>query len=200
MNDYDTLKYYNENSSLYFEQTINADLSTCYKAFEKYLPENANILDFGCGSGRDSKHFIEKGYKVKAVDGSIGMCKKAQEYLNIEVECMKFDELSNVNKYDGIWACSSILHVEKDALPSILEKMIKSLKSNGIIYTSFKKGHTHEIKDNKYYNNTTKEEIENILKRIDKNAAIIDYFETNSTTSRPGDNEVIWCNYLIKKD
>ena len=80
------------------------------------------------------------------------MCKLASKYINQEVNCMKFDKLDDINTYDGIWACSSILHVEKDNLPNILIKMIKSLKVNGIIYTSFKIGTGYEIKEGKYYN------------------------------------------------
>ncbi len=80
--------------------------------FLQQLHSNAYILDFGCGSGRDSKYFIEKGYRVKAIDGSIEMCKLASKYIK---------------------------HVEKENLSGILNKMINALKVNGIIYTSFKK-------------------------------------------------------------
>lgn len=197
--EYDTLKYYNENSENYFEQTKNADLSTCYNEFLKELPEKSYILDFGCGSGRDSKYFLEHGYKVKAIDGSSGMCDIATKYIGQKVECLKFSELSDINEYDGIWACSSILHVEKQELPEIITKMIKSLKQNGVIYTSFKKGNTFEVKDGKYFNYTTKEDIEKILEKVNLDAKIINYFETGSSTKRPGDNEVVWCNYIIKK-
>lgn len=199
MNNYDTLKYYNDNAETYFEQTKNADLSKCYKEFLNELPKNAYILDFGCGSGRDSKYFLEQSYQVKAVDGSEAMCKIAEKYINQKVECMKFEELKDKNVYDGIWACSSILHVEKEYLPNILKKMIIALKNNGVIYTSFKKGTTFEIKDNKYFNHTTKEEIEELLEKTNQNVKIINYFETGSTTNRPGDDKVIWCNYIIKK-
>lgn len=200
MSNYNTLKYYNENSELYFEQTIKADLTACYKKFEKELPEDAYILDFGCGSGRDSKYFIDKGYKVKAIDGSQGMCDLAKRYINQDVVCMKFEELNEAEVYDGIWACSSILHVEKENLKDILERMINALKKSGVIYASFKKGTTYEIKEEKYYNNITREEIEKIINSIDKNIKITDYFETGSTTKRLGDNEVVWCNFIIKKN
>lgn len=53
-------------------------------------------------------YFIKNGYKVRAVDGSIEMCKLASNYINQEVECMKFEKLNDINVYDGIWACSSI--------------------------------------------------------------------------------------------
>lgn len=53
---------------------------------------------------------------------------------------MYFNELSIVNKYDGIWACSSILHLSLDDLVDVFKRMSKALKDEGIIYTSFKYG------------------------------------------------------------
>lgn len=195
--EYNTLDYYNKNAKLYFEQTIEGDLKENYDKFLSKIPRESYILDFGCGSGRDSKYFIENGYKVKAIDGSIEMCKLASEYINQDVECMKFDELNEENTYDAIWACSSILHVEKEELPNILNKMIRALKPNGVIFTAFKKGEGYEIKEGKYYNFLTKEELEKILNGINKNIKIIDYFETLSSTKRP--EKVIWSNYILQK-
>lgn len=195
--EYNTLDYYNKNAKLYFEQTIEGDLKENYDKFLSKIPRESYILDFGCGSGRDSKYFIENGYKVKAIDGSIEMCKLASEYINQDVECMKFDELNEENTYDAIWACSSILHVEKEELPNILNKMIKALKPNGVIFTAFKKGEGYEIKEGKYYNFLTKEELEKILNGINENIKIIDYFETLSSTKRP--EKVIWSNYILQK-
>lgn len=197
MEQYNTLDYYNKNAKLYFEQTVEGDLKENYDKFLSKIAKKSYILDFGCGSGRDSKYFMEKGYKVKAIDGSIEMCKLASEYINQNVECMKFDELNEENTYDAIWACSSILHVEKKKLPSILSKMIRALKPNGVIFTAFKKGDGYEIKEGKYYNFLTKEELEQILNNINQNIKIIDYFETLSSTKRP--EKVIWSNYILQK-
>lgn len=195
--NYNTLDYYNKNAQLYFNQTVEGNLQENYDKFLKEIPENSYILDFGCGSGRDSKYFIEKGYKVKAIDGSIEMCRLASKYINQDVECMKFNDLTEENTYDGIWACSSILHVEKEDLPNILNKMIKSLKNEGVIYTAFKKGNGYEIKDGKYYNFLTRDELEKIISNLDNNIKIINYFETLSSTKRP--DEIVWSNYIIKK-
>ncbi len=194
---YNTLDYYNKNAKLYFEQTVQGNLQENYDKFLSRINKDAYILDFGCGSGRDSKYFLEHGYKVKAIDGSSEMCKLAKEYINQEVECMKFDELNDENIYDGIWACSSILHVEKENLQNILNKMVTALKHNGVIYTAFKKGSGYKIKEGKYYNYLTKEELEKLLANLDNNAEIIDYFETLSSTKRP--EKDIWANYIIKK-
>jgi len=195
--EYNTLDYYNKNAKIYFEQTIIGNLKENYDKFLNRIPEKAYILDFGCGSGRDSKYFLENGYKIKAIDGSEEMCKLSSKYINQDVVCMKFDELDDENIYDAIWACSSILHVEKEILPNILDKMIRSLKPNGVIFTAFKKGEGYEIKEGKYYNFLTKEEMEKILNNLKQNANIIDYFETLSSTKRP--EKVIWSNYIIQK-
>lgn len=77
--EYNTLDYYNKNAKLYFEQTVEGNLKENYDKFLSKIPRESYILDFGCGSGRDSKYFIENGYKVKAIDGSIEMCKLASE-------------------------------------------------------------------------------------------------------------------------
>ncbi|MCI8470985.1 MAG: class I SAM-dependent methyltransferase [Clostridia bacterium] len=196
--NYNTLEYYNKNAKQYCEQTLEGKLQENYDKFLKELPANSYILDFGCGSGRDSKHFIENGYKVKAIDGSIEMCKLASEYINQEVECMKFDELDDIDTYDEIWACASILHVEKENLPIILDKMIKALKINGIIYISFKIGKGYKIKEGKYYNYLNKEEMQENLGKVNANATLINYFETLPSTKRKAEN-IIWGNFIIKK-
>ncbi len=144
------------------------------------------------------KYFIDNGYKVKAIDGSEEMCKLAKQYISQDVNCMKFEELNDVEAYDGIWACSSILHVEKNNLLNVLIKMINALKTNGIIYTSFKIGTGYEIKENKYYNYLTKDEIIQILDKTRKNVKLIDYFETIPSTKRKAKN-TIWGNFIIKK-
>ena len=90
------------------------------------------------------------------------------------------------------------MHVEKENLPNILNKMVDALKVNGIIYTSFKIGEGFEIKEEKYYNYLTKNEMIQILKDLNRNVKLIDYFETLPSTKRIAKN-TIWGNFIIKK-
>ncbi len=198
MEKYDTLKYYNDHAEKYCEETKHGDMTSIYNRFLVLLPDKAYILDFGCGSGRDSKYFLEKGYTVRAIDGSEKLCKLASEYIGQKVDCMKFDELSDENKYDGIWACSSLLHVERENLPDVLRKMIKAVKDDGVIYASFKLGDQEIVQDGKYYNYITKEILEDMLNQIEPKSEVIDYYETGAFKNvvRP---EAAWCNFLIKK-
>ena len=76
-----------------------------------------------CGAGRDTKYFLSRGYQVDAVDGSEQLCRIASEYTEIKVRQMLFQELDEKEKYDGIWACASILHLPKKQLREVLKKV-----------------------------------------------------------------------------
>ncbi len=135
-----TISYYNENAVAFCEGTRNADMSETRKRFLQYLKSGALILDAGCGSGRDSKAFMESGYRVVAMDGSEKMCRLASKYLGQEVQCKRFEEIDEKDRYDGIWACASLLHVPYELLPKVIARLVDALVDGGVLYASFKYG------------------------------------------------------------
>lgn len=191
-----TLDYYNQNAKDYFNNSLNADMKTIYQKFLKHIDIGNYILDFGCGSGRDSKYFIDKGYKVDSIDGSIEMCRLASEYIHQEVKCIRFSEFNEFNKYDGIWACSSLLHIKKDEFKNILIKLRDALKNNGILYVSLKNGFGEEIKNGRYFNYLTYNEFMDIINDIGLFEEI-DFFETNSSINK--DEDKVWNNFILRK-
>lgn len=191
-----TLDYYNSNANSYFDYTLSSDMSVAYDRFLKHLSPGNRILDFGCGSGRDSKYFIDKGYKVDSIDGSIELCRLASEYIKQEVKCMKFNELNDVEKYDAIWACATLLHVPKKDFKNILIKLRDALKTNGVIYISLKNGTGEEEKNGRYFNYLTYEEFMSIIKSINL-LVEIDFFETISNINK--DEDKVWNNFILRK-
>ena len=135
-----TIEYYNQNAQSFADGTAAVNFTEIQNVFLELVPEGGYILDFGCGSGRDTKDFLDQGYRVEATDGSEILCKLASKYTGISVKHMFFEELEEIEKYDGIWACASILHAKKKELPDIIHKMSRAVKTGGIIYTSFKYG------------------------------------------------------------
>ena len=135
-----TIDYYNQNAKNFIENTQNVDMHLAQDKFLQLLDSQSSILDFGCGSGRDTKYFLEKSYLVTATDGSAELCRLASAYTGIEVKEILFQELDDMDVYDGIWACSSILHLSKAELLPVIRKMCTALKRTGVIYTSFKYG------------------------------------------------------------
>lgn len=158
-----TLQYYNENAKDFVFSTRIADMNKLYPMFLKYIKAEGKILDLGCGSGRDSKYFMSQGYKVVAVDGSEEICKLATEYIGKEALCVKFNEISFDSQFDGIWACASLLHASKKELPQILQKISKALISNGYLYASFKYGQEERIKDDRFFNDYTEKDIDDLF-------------------------------------
>ena len=67
-----------------------------------------------------------------------------------------------------------------------------------MIFVSFKKGEGYEIKEGKYYSFMSKEEFQEILKTLNYNLKIIDYFEAMASTKRPNKNRV-WANFILKR-
>ena len=108
-----TLGYYNKNFEIFSKDTFDVSMKKIQDRFSSYIREGGYILDFGCGSGRDTKYFLNKGFRVDAVDGSEKMCEIACKNTGIEVKTQLFSELDDINTYDGIWACSSILHLAR---------------------------------------------------------------------------------------
>ena len=133
MSDNNTLDYYNLHTADFVNTTQNVDFHEIQELFLSFLPAKATLLDFGCGSGRDTKYFIDNGYEVDAMDGSKELCKAATKYTGIQVQHMLFEDFNASNAYDGIWACASILHLKKCELPDMIKRLYQALKRNGVI-------------------------------------------------------------------
>lgn len=191
-----TIDYYNNNAEEFCENTVNADVSNLYTLFEKYLNSNTSILDCGCGSGRDSKYFLEKGYKVTALDGSIELCKKAKELTGLDVLCMYFQDIDFTNEFDGVWACSSLLHVSRSDLVTVFKKLYNSLKNGGVLYASFKYGDFEGDRNGRFFTDMNEELFNEILEQV-KGFTVKEQYITSDV--RPGRENEKWFNIIIKK-
>ena len=191
-----TLDYYNRNSQAFTGTTLDVEFSEIQDTFLGYLKEGALILDFGCGSGRDTRYFLKKGYQVEAIDGSEEMVKIASMNTGIQVRRMLFGELQEVNKYDGIFACASILHLRYEELPDVLDRMHTALKKNGVMYVSFKYGDYEGERNGRYFTDMTEEKFHALLKEIPPMEILK---ETITSDVRPGRAEEKWLNVYLKK-
>jgi len=194
----DTLNYYNKNIENYKNMWLT-DISKNYNfeipdIFLSYLELNSNILDLGCGTGRDSKYFIEKGYNVTSIDGSFEMCKTAEELLNKKVEQINFLDINYKDEFDGIFACASLLHLSNQDLLIVLRKISTSLKQNAILYTCFKYGETCRIDNGRFYNDMTLDKFVNLTKDIEE----LKILKTWITEQYKSDTKFI--NFIIRKN
>lgn len=193
--DNKTIDYYNQNADSFIQETVSVDFKETQDKFLMLLA-GKKVLDFGCGSGRDTKYFLNAGLDVVAIDGSEELCKSASAYTGIHVKHMLFQELDEVDCYDGIWACSSILHLTKDELRIVMNKMSRAIKPNGIIYTSFKYGNFEGERNGRYFTDFTLEAFKDFVKDV-KEIAIEEYWITGDV--RTGREEEKWLNLILRK-
>ena len=190
-----TLEYYQKNADLFVEGTVSVDMHDAQMRFLRMLPPHAYILDFGCGSGRDAKAFLDQGYQVDAVDGSPELCCMASELIGKPVKQMLFDDLSVSNQYDGIWACASILHLPRRNLVDVLPKISNALKTDGVLYASFKYGSYEGMRDGRYFTDFTEESLGNLMDEV-PSLLIVDTWITDDV--RP-EREERWINTLARR-
>ena len=205
-----TLNYYNKYAIEFSKDTFEVKFTETQDLFLSLLKPNSCILDFGCGSGRDTRYFLRRGYRVEAIDGSEKLCEIAQKNTGIPIRQILFQDLREIDEYDGIWACSSILHLTKSELMIVMQKMIRALKENGIIYTSFKYGDFEGERNGRYFTDFTEESFAEFLEKLkifnentknteDKISEITIEKIWITEDVRPGRGDEKWLNLILRK-
>ncbi|MGI6736078.1 MAG: class I SAM-dependent methyltransferase [Anaerovoracaceae bacterium] len=192
----ETLRYYDRHVRDFVDDTLDLDMSSMYRVFEKYIDAGGAILDLGCGHGRDVRHFISEGYHVTGIDGSRRMCDYASEYTGQHIQCKKFSELEYYECFDGVWASASLLHVAKKDLPDILKKIHRALRPGGYLFLSLKRGGFEGMRDEKYYSDYTEQEFFQLIEQCG-GFAIAEY--VNSEDQRE-DNKTQWINVVLRRN
>ena len=195
----DTLDYYQTYAKDFFSQTINVDMQNVYHPFLENLPSGKQtILDIGCGSGRDSVFFANKGFEVVAIDGSKSLIDLAKQTdTRIDWQCLRFDEIAKQswqNQFTGIWACASLLHVPFDDLPKILNDLLSCLRPTGILYASFKYGDNEREKDGRFFCDMNEHRWQLIGEQLDSTKAL----KLWQTLDNRVDRQETWWNVLLK--
>lgn len=193
MQQNDTLTWYRENAETFLSRTGNVDMTMTYDPFLELVAPGGSILDLGCGAGSAALYFTRKGYKVLAVDGCAEYCEHTRRRAGCEVRQMLFGELDYTNAFDGVWACASLLHVQKDALPGVLRLIRRALKKDGAFYASFKYGETEREKNGRLFSDFTEESLRALL---DEAGGFRTVKLWTTADARPERAEERWVNVL----
>lgn len=188
--------YYRDNAAAYCDETVDLDLLDIYPRFLDYLPEKGYILDLGCGSGRDSKAFLNAGYKVTAIDASNAVAAYAEKVIGKQVMVRSFQEMTFSDQFNGVWACASLLHCPRSQIVNVLDRVALSLKQNGVAYMSFKWDNDETIDDKgRYFNNYTLESLHALIDQV-ATLTLIDEWVVDKQLR--GKNQK-WINILVRR-
>ena len=192
-----TINYYNENAETFYQNTVDIDLEPFYEKFLRYIPDKGRILDVGCGSGRDSLYFINNGYDVTSIDASEEMVKLSSALTGQSTIHLRIEDIDYQNKFNGIWACASLLHIEKILTEKVLISLGNALKKNGVLYASYKYGANTSILEGRYYNNFDESSFGAVIGNI-KKLDIVNQWTTDDL--RPSRENEKWLNVLLEKN
>ncbi|MCK8663759.1 class I SAM-dependent methyltransferase [Pseudomonas azerbaijanoccidens] len=194
--DEKTINFYNENSESYSNKTLDLQLTEQWNAFSHLMNKGGSILDIGCGSGRDMIKFQSLGFTTEGLEPSPLMAKIARKNTNSIVHEIPVEQLSTIERYDGIWACASLLHVHKNHISHSIENILRALKNDGLLYFSLKTGTGQKRQsDDRLFTYYDKTAILSLLEKF-KNIKIIRIWSTQDAGQRT-ENE--WLNCILRK-
>ena len=199
-----TLNYYDKNAVEFACQTVSIDMHDLYELFLNQLPQRStqSILDVGCGSGRDANYFAKQGYNVTAIDASAELIQWAERHhMSSKIDWYHLD-FSGIekqaweNKFTGIWACASLLHVPFLELPFIINSLLDTFTDDGVMYVSFKYGKGERIDNERFFCDMDELRWKTIVAKIPH---VIEYHIWLSADKR-ADCKDAWFNVMIKRE
>ena len=187
--------YYKEYKDEFINSTINCDMSFHYHLFEKYLKEDSKaILDIGFGSGRDSLYFKDKGYDVTSIDPVVEFCDHGVKIGLDKVHCMRVQDMTFDNEFDGIWACASLLHIPTYEMVNVLNKCYNALNDGGVMYCSFKNGEFEGERGGRFFLDLIEERFRQFVSKTK-----FEILEVVITEDVRPDRTEKWLNVVMKK-
>jgi SAM-dependent methyltransferase len=193
----DNRVFYRKNAQAFFDRTAHENVEKLYAPFLPLLPAGAHILDAGCGSGRDTKVFSERGYVVTAFDATPEMAELAEQFSGQKIRILRFQEMDYVEEFDGIWACASLLHVALAELPTVFERFITALKPSGYWSMSFKYGEGEKQRGERQFTDFTENSLRTFSEGFEQ-LRVVNIFASGDTRQLRNEQER-WVSAIVQK-
>ena len=129
------------------------------------------------------------------MDYSEALVEQATALTGLQVRHTSFYDLTEVDQYDGVWACASLLHCDRDRLPAVLSKIHRAMRCTGVCYMSFKYGTTDRVKDGRAFTDLDEQQAQELLSQLDGVTVLKQWI----TVDKRPDRDEEWLNVLWKK-
>lgn len=138
-----TIGHYDACAEDFWEGTRDHDVSQNLEALLRALdaPNPLDLLDFGCGPGRDLVALRDRGHRPTGLDGSARFCEMARRESGCLVLHQDFLDLDlPLAAFDGVFANASLFHVPSQHLPVVLAQLWAALRPGGVLFSSVPRG------------------------------------------------------------
>ncbi len=189
-------QYYNKHAKEFINNTLNVDLKPIYDRFYAHLENGQKILDIGFGSGRDSLQFYKKGFKVVSIDFAEEIVTRGKILLSNEVLLVDARNMRYQNEFDAIWASAVFLHFKDAEIIETLKNCEVALKSDGVIYLSFKYGENEINRHGRFFNDFNECKFKRIMTEV-SGFNILEMWKTED--ARKDHTGLYWLNIILQK-
>ena len=194
--EYITPDFYETHSLTYRNQTVGIDPSPFLAPLMRFLKRGAEILDIGCGSGRDLLWLKERGYRPTGFERSAGLAEYARRHSGcpvIEGDFSIFD--FSVLQCDALLLIGALVHVQDSAFAETLVRISRAVRGDGLIYLTLKEGPgCSQNEDGRIFTLWQPVNLEGIF--ADLGLMIVDFARTGSAVN----HKDIWLGYLLKME
>ncbi len=191
-----SITYYDQHADAFIAGTLDVQMQSLYDKFLPHLPAGGHILDAGCGSGRDSRYFLQQGFVVTALDASWPLVLHARTLTGLPVLHCRFEEFVAEQPLEAIWACASLLHVPQAELVLVMDHLARQLRRGGLFYCSFKYGVGEVSRDGRSFTHLDESGLAALLTKLP--LSVVECWQTADL--RPGRQEERWLNVLLRRD
>lgn len=138
-----TLAHYDQRAEAFWEGTRDHDVSQNIAALLQYIEATPpfELLDFGCGPGRDLCAFKALGHRATGLEGSAQLAAMARAHSGCTVLEQNFLDLTlPASRFDGVFANAALFHVPSEVLPRVLLELHGTLRPAGVLFSSNPRG------------------------------------------------------------
>jgi SAM-dependent methyltransferase len=185
--------FYETNARAYFERTNRVDPAPLLTPILPYLREGCAILDIGCGSGRDLKWLKAQGFDPSGLERSPSLAVMASKHSNCPVTIGDLFEYQPPIHYECILLIGTLVHLAKPEFPKAMRRVLRMLKSEGIMYMSMKAwGGSEKSEDGRVFQLWSDSELRREFGRLG-----LEILEHSRSRSLLGNRDV-WLGYILK--
>ncbi len=192
-----SIEFYEANAEDFFRRSVDADMAPGYADFLALLPPGGQILDAGCGSGRDARAFRDRGFQVTAIEASPKLAMLARAHTGLPVEVMTFDQVAWRDTFDGVWACASLLHVSRADLPGTMRRLRAALRPGGVWWMSFKYGAGEHDRNGRRFTDLDESAARDLVEEVGGLSLLSSILSTDVRTDRPDER---WLSLVCRRD
>jgi SAM-dependent methyltransferase len=190
-----TSDFYETHFLDYRNRTVNIDPSLFLAPLTRHLQKGANVLDIGCGSGRDLLWLKEHGYRPTGFERSSGLAEMAGQHSQCPVIHGDFTVFDfSALHFDAILLIGALVHLQYSELAPILLRISKAVKRDGLIYLTLKEeSGRSQTEDGRIFTLWKPEDLEQLFPAL--GLEILDFSRNTSAVNR----QDVWLGYLLKK-